>query len=183
MNHYMDIVIKPDVEMRENVLLNKAYTKLHKVLVTLSTNAIGISFPEYRVKLGKTIRIHGDEASLQGLQKMGWLGGLNGYCQISDIQTISDETGHRVISRIQSNMSQSKLNRLIKRGSISPDEIKKYRALMFSRGLDNPYLELESGSTGRKHRRYIQFGEIMEKPVVGEFDTFGLSKTATVPWF
>ncbi|MBL1320922.1 MAG: type I-F CRISPR-associated endoribonuclease Cas6/Csy4 [Methylophaga sp.] len=32
-------------------------------------------------------------------------------------------------------------------------------------------------------RRYIHFGEFLEQPVLGEFDSFGLSKTATVPWF
>jgi len=54
---------------------------------------------------------------------------------------------------------------------------------MFTQGLDNPYLELESGSNGHKHRRYIQFGELLDAPVKGEFDQFGLSKVATVPWF
>jgi CRISPR-associated endonuclease Csy4 len=54
---------------------------------------------------------------------------------------------------------------------------------MFQKGLDNPYLELESGSNGHLHRRYIVFGELMDKPMSGEFDQFGLSKTATIPWF
>ena len=54
---------------------------------------------------------------------------------------------------------------------------------MFASGLDDPYLELESFSNGHKHRRYICFGEFLNKPLSGEFDTFGLSKTATVPWF
>ena len=67
--------------------------------------------------------------------------------------------------------------------SISEEETKAYKAKMFQQGMDNPYLELESGSNGYKHRRYIQFGELRSKPVEGEFDQFGLSKTATVPWF
>jgi len=50
-------------------------------------------------------------------------------------------------------------------------------------GIDNPYLELESASNDNKHRRYISFGELSDTPISGEFDTFGLSKTATVPWF
>jgi len=32
MNHHIDIKINPDAEMRENVLLNKVYTKFHKRL-------------------------------------------------------------------------------------------------------------------------------------------------------
>ena len=54
---------------------------------------------------------------------------------------------------------------------------------MFKQGLDNPFLELESSSTGQRHRRFIQFGELLDEPVEGFFDTFGLSKNATVPWF
>ncbi|MEE9356016.1 MAG: type I-F CRISPR-associated endoribonuclease Cas6/Csy4 [Methylococcaceae bacterium] len=80
-------------------------------------------------------------------------------------------------------MTEAKLRRLIKRGSITEDEIKTYKAKMFQQGLDNPYLELESTSNGHKHRRYLQFGEIIAEPVAGKFDQFGLSKTTTVPWF
>ncbi|VAX06000.1 CRISPR-associated protein, Csy4 family [hydrothermal vent metagenome] len=57
------------------------------------------------------------------------------------------------------------------------------RIYFFQNGIDNPYLELESSSNGRLHRRYIEFGEIQKNRVFGEFDQFGLSKTATVPWF
>ncbi len=80
-------------------------------------------------------------------------------------------------------MSQSKLNRLLQRGSITEDDVKNYKAKMFSRGLDNPYVELVSGSNGQRHRRYIEFGELLDNPVAGEFDQFGVSKTATVHWF
>jgi CRISPR-associated endonuclease Csy4 len=80
-------------------------------------------------------------------------------------------------------MTLSKLNRLIKRGSIPEDEVKQYKAKMFTRGLDNPYLELQSGSNGQRHRRYIQFGDLCDVSTEGVFDQFGLSNTATVPWF
>jgi CRISPR-associated endonuclease Csy4 len=80
-------------------------------------------------------------------------------------------------------MSNSKLQRLIKRGSIAQEEIINYKTKMHSSGLSQPYLELVSGSNGQKHRRYIEFGEILENPVNGLFDSFGLSKKATIPWF
>jgi len=183
MNYYIDLTIKPDSEMRESVLFNKVYAKFHKALVALSSNSIGISFPEYKVKLGHVFRIHGDSVLLQDLQKLNWLGGLHGYCHLSDVQKNPNEVRYRVISRIQSNMTQSKLNRLIKRNSISQEEIKLYKAKMFTKGLDNPYVEFESGSNGHRHRRYIQFGMVSDFPVAGEFDSFGLSKKATIPWF
>lgn len=183
MNHYVNIVIKPDAEMRENVLLNKVYTKLHKALCEKKSTDVGVSFPRYRVLLGNLIRVHGDEARLLELEAMSWLGGLSGYCDVSGVQRVPDDVVYRTISRKQSNMTEAKLRRLIKRGSILPEAVKAYKATMFDKGLDNPYLELESNSSGHRHRRYIQFGELKSKPVKGVFDQFGLSKATTVPWF
>jgi len=48
MKHYVEIVIKPDEEMRENVLLNNVYSKLHKALFELQSTDIGVSFPCYK---------------------------------------------------------------------------------------------------------------------------------------
>ena len=183
MNNYIDVQLKPDAEMRENVLLNKIYTKLHKALHTLNANDIGVSFPNYKVKLGDVIRIHASESRLNELQATNWLGGLIGYCDVGDITPAPDDAKHRIVSRKQSNMTASKLKRLIKRGSISEEETKQYKVKMFTKGLSNPYLELESASSGKNYRRYIQFSELFENSRAGEFDHFGLSKTATIPWF
>lgn len=183
MNYYLDIVIKPDDEMRESVLLNKVYSKLHKALYTLKSTDIAISFPNYKVKLGNIIRVHGNQNRLSELQTMNWLGGLSGYCDVSERQTIPEDVKHRNISRVQCNMTASKLRRLIKRGSINSEEEKQYKAKMFSQSLDNPYLELKSASNGRFHRRYLAFSELFDTPKTGKFDRFGLSKTATLPWF
>ena len=183
MEHFIEIKIKPDAEMRENLLLNKVYTKFHKRLIDLKSSKIGISFPEYSLKLGATIRVHGNEKHLQDFQSDNWLGGLKGYCDILEIRTIPDQVKHRTISRKQANMTSAKLRRLIKRGNIKQNDIKKYKAEMFKRGIDNPFFELESSSNGNLHRRYIQFGEFKNVSTAGKFDCFGLSKNATVPWF
>lgn len=183
MNYYLDIKIAPDEEVPIYFIRNKIYTKLHKVLFTLKSTEIGVSFPRYKVKLGDVIRLHGTEAKLTELQSLDWLGGLKGYCTIDSIKAIPADVSYRIISRKQANMTEAKLRRLIKRNSISPEEAKNYKAKMFQKGLDNPYLELESTSNGHKHRRYLSFGDLRNKSVEGEFDQFGLSKTATVPWF
>ena len=183
MDYYIHIKLNPDAEMRENVLLNKVYTKLHKALFDLKADDIGISFPQWKVMLGRTLRLHSTQERLVSLQAINWLGGLVDYCNISDALPIPYEVKHRTVSRIQTTMSQSKLNRLVKRGSISRKDTRDYRAKMFSRGLDNPYVELTSGSNGHKHRRYIAFGDLLDTAKEGQFDQFGLSNTATVPWF
>lgn len=183
MDFYIDVLTKPDAEMRENVLLNTIYTKFHKALYELNSTVIGVSFPQYSTRLGKILRIHGAEQNLSKLQEVQWLGGMAGYCDVSAILAVPSPTKHRVISRKQSNMKQSKLKRLIKRNFISAEEIKLYKAKMFSVSLSEPYLELISTSNKQSYRRYIHFGDLLDKPVAGLFDHFGLSKTATVPIF
>jgi CRISPR-associated endonuclease Csy4 len=183
MDHYIEIQLNPDAEMRENVLLNLVYTKLNKALFDLQSVSIGVSFPDYQLMLGTRIRLHGLSDDLEKLQSSNWIGGLSGYCTMTLITKVPVGVSHRNISRKQSTMTQAKLNRLIKRGTITTDKLSEYKARMFAKGLDNPYLELVSGSNGHKHRRYIQFGELIAMPISGTFDQFGLSKHATVPWF
>lgn len=183
MDYYIDVLIQPDEEMRENVLLNKVYTKLHKALHTLRSTTIGISFPHYEVRLGKLLRVHGSDNDLQSLEEMKWLGGLIGYCEVTEVMSIPDAVRYQVVSRKQSTMTQAKLKRLMQRQSISEAEVKAYKAKMFAKSLGEPYLELSSGSNGNNYRRYIRFGELLDSPVTGEFDQFGLSKQATIPVF
>lgn len=183
MDSYTEIKLKSDAEMRLNSLLNAVYSKFHKALFDLKANNIGVSFPNYKYRLGDTLRIHSSESRLLELQQINWLGGMSGYCKVETIQAVPQHTQYRVISRIQPKMTEAKLRRLIKRGSISDDEAKAYKQKMFSQSLDAPYVTLESNSNRHKHRRYIHFGDLVDKRIEGVFDTFGLSKTATIPWF
>jgi CRISPR-associated endonuclease Csy4 len=183
MDNYLNITLLPDPEFPATVLMNSLYTKLHKALFDLNANNIGVSFPTYKITLGDMLRLHGTQTALEQLQAKNWIGGMSGYCQLSAIQAIPDQVKYRTVSRKQTNMSHAKLNRLLKRESIAPEQTPQYKAKMFTNGLDDPYIELTSGSNGHKHRRYIQFGALLAEPVAGQFDQFGLSKTATVPWF
>ncbi len=184
MSNYFDIKIKPDAEMRENVLLNKVYTKFHKALHDLQATDIGVSFPEVDIKLGKTLRIHGATQRLQELQNLNWLGGLSGYCDVSDIKLIpTSGVTYRTVSRVQPLMTQAKLRRLIKRNNLSVEDIKAYKVKMFSQSLNLPYVELFSATKKKLYRRYIKHGEAKSNPTNGEFDQFGLSNNATIAWF
>ena len=183
MNHYVDIKLLPDAEIPVTVLMNATYIKLHKALCDIGAKSIGASFPKYKLTLGNVLRLHGSQIDLSALQQHNWLGGMNGYTNLSEVLPVPANVHYRTVSRIQMTMSQSKLNRLIKRGSISQEEEKEYRAKMFTKGLDNPYVELVSSSNGQKYRRYIEFGPLHDNPTEGDFDQFGLSKIATIPWF
>lgn len=193
MNFYQDIKILPDAEIRENKLLNMVFTKLHKAIFEFKARDVGVSFPQVKTKLGCVLRIHSNKNRLDDLQAKNWLGGLSGYCQVSEILPVSEKVkGHQTLSRIRQTMSDAKLKqRLIyqkQQGVLDTKEKEKayekqYKDKMFATGLDNPYLELQSTSTNNKYRLYIKFGDLQKTAVAGEFNRFGLSKIATVPIF
>jgi CRISPR-associated endonuclease Csy4 len=156
---------------------------LHKRLYDLTANSIGVSFPQYKLVLGGMLRLHGTQVDLQQLMQQDWLINIAMHCLVFSIELVPTEVEYQVVSRKCVLMSEAKLRRLIKRGSISEDEVKKYRIAMYQKTLtDNPYLELESASSKQKYRRYLQF-DSKNEPVIGNFDYFGLSTTATVPVF
>ncbi|MBH0072520.1 type I-F CRISPR-associated endoribonuclease Cas6/Csy4 [Pseudoalteromonas sp. NZS127] len=183
MDSYIELRLKPDAEMSEAELSSKVFTKFHKALVKLNTNQIGVSFPQVHLKLGRVFRIHGEVSLLNDFQGLNWLGPLSGYCQQSDILPVPENTQYRVVAERRSNLSKAKLRRLIARGNIDKEGEKRYKVKMLSQGFDNPYLDLFSSSTEQVHRKFFEFSDDKAEPIDGTFDSYGLSKTATVPWF
>lgn len=193
MNYYLDIKIIADEEVPIYFIRNKIYSKLHKALNTLKSKAIGVSFPNFRVKLGDVIRMHSSKEKLDDLQALDWLGGLSGYCEMSDILPVPKTVeGYRIVSRKQPTMTLKKLekrvlyqqaNGVLKTDGDVKNYERQYKEKMYASSLDNPYLELQSNSNLHKHRRFIQLGAISSVSSMGEFDQFGLSKTASIPWF
>ena len=169
--------------MREAELSSKVFTKFHKALVSLQTDKVGISFPFVNLKLGKLFRIHGEQSLLGKLQGLTWLGELSKHCNQGGILKIPDNVNYRVVSQKRSNMSNAKLKRLIARGNIDEAGVKNYKIKMLSQGFENPYLDVFSSSTGQIRRIFFEFSDILPRPTQGVFDSHGLSKTATVPWF
>lgn len=110
MEYYIDIRLKPDTEMRESPLMNLVYVKFHKALVKLKPAQIGVSFPKCHIKLGEVLRLPGNKDDLRNLQSLNWLGGIAGYCGMSDIKSVPADVKYRTVSRLRSNMSKSKLN-------------------------------------------------------------------------
>ena len=183
MDSYFEITVLPDPEFPVTMLMNSLCSKLHRALHDMRSTAIGVSFPKYKKTLGNSLRVHGSSSSLVELQSKNWLGGINGYCQVADIDSVPERVQFRTLRRIQPKKSAAKLRRLEKRGSISYGEVNGYQLKMSSENLTTPYLELTSASNGHRHRRYIELGPLLDVPVPGKFDQFGLSKTATIPWF
>ena len=185
MNHFIDINLFPDAEIPGPVLMNTVFSKLHKALCDLSATKIGVSFPMAGITLCNLLRLHGNGSDLSNLMSKNWLGGISGYCKVSGVTQVPEFVKHRTVSRKQLTKSSAKLRRQENRGNLTEAQLADYQAKMISQHgkITLPYLGLTSGSNGHKHRRYIQFGELLDHPVAGEFDQFGLSKTATIPWF
>jgi len=149
MLYYIEISLFPDQELRSTTLMNVLYTKRHKALYDLKSMTIGISFPKYKKLLGNTIRMYGTELELSHFVDAQWLGGLSGYCAVSEIQPVPENIKHRNISRWQSNMSEVHLRRLIKRAEqrgerFSGVQVKDYRSKMFKEQMTQlPFVELQ----------------------------------------
>lgn len=181
MDHYIDIQILPNGEISQNIILGHLYTKLHKKLFDINSQSIGVSFPKYKITLGDVLRLHGNKENLTKLDN--WQGSMIDHCRQSQMLPIPTNTKHRIVSRIRPLRSQAKLRRLIKRGTIDEDGIKNYYTSMLEAGIDKPYIQMASHSNGNKHRRYIEHGVILNEAMSGDFDNFGMSKIATIPWF
>ena len=182
MNHYINIHIKHTRNSKLPVSLSKVYSKVHERLADLKSTTLGISFPRYSVTLGDTIRLHGGEEELRRFKEASPLLDEE-LCRISDIKNIPAKCQYRRVSRKQSNMSKAKLRRLQKRGTIGEDKLKAYKIKMLQQGLDDPYVDLISKTNKQRYRRYFKFGPLTDTATEGKFDTFGLSKKASVPWF
>jgi len=184
MNYYIDVKIKTDIAWQESLLLNKVYKKLHETLYMLESNDIGVSFPEYHIKLGSIIRIHGTKEALLKLQDTKWLNELTGFCDVMVIKKIPNKIdGYRNLSYFHPKMTNAKLRRLIKRNSIPPDDIESYKEKMHEQSLLNPYIEFREDSKKQKRRLYIKISDLIEKPIKGGFNKYGLSNNATIPSF
>ncbi|PIT76877.1 type I-F CRISPR-associated endoribonuclease Cas6/Csy4 [Limnohabitans sp. G3-2] len=190
MNHYIDIHLRPDPEFPATVLLNALYAKLHKALVALATQSVGVSFPAHTKKhLGNVLRLHGSAADLTALQAQPWLGAMRELVQTSPIATVPATAQHRGVRRVQVQSSPERVKRrlvkrLMQREGISEAQAQACIHVPLAPKLSDPFINLQSNSTGgQRFRLFVRHGPIQTKPVSGEFGAYGLSSQATVPWF
>jgi CRISPR-associated endonuclease Csy4 len=183
MNHYTQITLRPTIIIKPNVLLNNVFVQLHQALVNMKSEDIGVSFPKCHLSLGNVIRIHGTKERLLELAELEWLGDYKVLCDILETAPIPKETKHRRFSRIQPK-SMAKLRRYVKNGKIPKEEIGQQKRKILSQGIDNPFLDLDSKSTGENYRLFVRIDDPIDTPTLGKFNTFGISKEGTtVPWF
>lgn len=188
MDHYQDIKILPDPEFPPSTLMNALFAKLHRILVQLKSNAIGISFPgadEKRRALGCVLRLHGTESGLQNLQAQNWLTGMRDHVNLAEIRPVPSNVQHCRVKRAQAKSSAERLRRrhCKRHEGVTESDALGLIPNSVEKRLELPFLQLKSESTGQRFRLFIEHQTPQAQPVTGEFNSYGLSGKATVPWF
>lgn len=186
MDHHMDIRILRDPEFSAPQLMNALYSKLHRVLVHLSSTQIGVSFPEVEQDaphLGNVLRIHAQRPEFDRLMNEQWLTGMRDHIQIGEIAKVPNNATACRVRRIQAKSNPERIRRRqMRRHGWSQEEARQRIPDDMGKTLSLPFLSLVSGSTGHRFRLFLRH-EPSDVRSVGAFNTYGLSSTATVPWF
>ena len=183
MDYYFDIRVLPDSEFKETTLINAVYAKLHRMLMPVAEGRIGVSFPHYEKNLGDTIRVHGNAADLDKLQTEPWLKGLRDYTDVSAVQPVPVGCQYRVVSRRQAKSAHNKRKRLVNKGWMTIEAAWQKHPDESTKLLELPYAQFQSLSSQSIMRVFIDHTALVEQPAGGTFSSYGLSKTATIPWF
>lgn len=189
LSHYLDLQLRPDPETAPTQLLAALYTRLHRALATQGSADIAVSFPDYsdqRHTLGECLRLFGSEAALQPWATGVWLGSLRDH--VSSMAAaplpVPAHAAHRTLRRVQVKSSPERLRRrLMKRHQLSESQARERIPDSVGRVTDLPYVPMASTSTAQQFKLFLALGAAQPQPQAGDFNTYGLSATATVPWF
>lgn len=185
--HYVDIALREDPQIAASHLLGALYDRLHLALVQRQLDDIGISFPGYALKprtLGTTLRLHGSEAGLETLQATDWLRGMRDHVRVASIAAAPAGAQHRTVQRRQFKTSAERLRRRrMRRKGETAEQAAVAIPPSMERRPDLPYVHLHSQSTHQPFCLFIALGTSQPRATDGAFNAYGLSSTATVPWF
>lgn len=186
MDHYLDIRILPTPEIAEPHVLNALAGKLHLALAEMQSDDIGVSFPRFQLdppRLGNVLRLHGSHARLEQLMQRPWTAGVADYVHIGAVTPVPRTDAHCTVRRVQVRSSAERIRRRqMKRHGWSLEEARARIPDTIERRLSLPFLSLRSSSTGQMFRIFIEQRR-SESATPGRFNAYGLSQTATVPWF
>lgn len=187
MDHYLDIHLHPDPEFAATVLMSALFAKLHRGLVKQGGGRVGVSFPDTHSRnptLGHCLRVHGSQTDLLDLMALEWISGMRDHCACGEITHVPNEARYRVVARVQAKSSPERLRRrLMLRSQVDAETALHTIPDSAAERLKLPYVTLSSATTGQRFNLFIEHGQIQETPTTGVFSAYGLSSSATVPWF
>jgi CRISPR-associated endonuclease Csy4 len=187
MDHYVDIDVRPDPEFPAHQLISALYAKLHRALVVQASTHIGVSFPGVEVHvphLGTRLRLHGDLETLTALLQSDWLSGMRDHVTLTPPAPVPPAAHHCVVQRVQVKSSPERLRRrLMRRHDLDEQQARERIPDRFARLVHLPFVQLRSTSTGQSFMLFIDHGPLQSEAVPGDFNAYGLSQRATIPWF
>lgn len=186
MNHYIDVRLRPDPDFPPNILLDALYAKLHRALARHGRGDIGVSFPGYdgARRLGAQLRLHSQAETLNQLMAQTWLTGLSDHVLVSQPAPLPSTVQHRIVRRMQAKSSPARLRRRqMRRHGLNEQQAVEKVPDSAQETLFLPYVRVVSASTGHAFPLFIQHGPLQAVAHSGKFSSYGLSDTATVPWF
>ncbi len=202
MKYYQDITLIPDADVNLGFIWYKIFLQIHIGLAdnkqANGTSAIAVSFPDYlynqdqpnRFPLGKKLRLMANtEEHIQQFDTVTRLSRLEDYCHIrASIKRVPNDTKYCCFSRKSVKSAAKKAESLAAHLNKPLEEIIEFRKKNdLYQDCDLPFIHMESqqknGSDVKNKFPLFVEQTFCDAPVQGCFDCYGLSKTATVPWF
>jgi len=197
MKYYQDITLLPDAEANLGFLWHKAYQQIHLALVenkiAENQSAIAIAFPDYDSKeypLGDRLRLFsGAQCNLVQLNINQWLSRLTDYTHVKSIKFVPETVKQHACFRrkqFKSNLLKEAVRRAKYKNEPLGDALAHFEH--YEKDTSLPYINMMSlsmnneNNTSRNFKLFIE-QEVFQQPQFGMFNCYGLSKTATVPWF
>jgi len=198
MKFYLDITLLPDAEANIGFLWQKVFQQVHIALVNVKNTSgksdIAVSFPGYGGKefpLGNKLRLLATtHERLNQLEIGRWLNRLSDYCHHTSIkevpQTVEEFSTFKRV-RFDTNVERMARRRAKRKGESFEDAMNILKGFKDKKS-SLPYINMESSrkpqNQNKKHKFRLFIERIIQdEPSIGEFNCYGLSKTATVPMF
>ena len=200
MKYYLDITLLPNAEANLGFLWQKIFQQVHIALVDNKVgdngSAIALSVVDYGDKdfpLGSKLRLlAGSEDALVKLDIQQWLKRLSDYCHIQPIKNVPDDI--KQYARFKRKPVKSIEKKARTRAEHLNKPYAEVLAYLIKEGRSAecklPFITVESQDTKKRVEKgvssqFLLFIDLslFEIPASGKFDCYGLSKTATVPWF
>ncbi|MEX1670013.1 type I-F CRISPR-associated endoribonuclease Cas6/Csy4 [Zhongshania guokunii] len=187
MDSYFDIKALPNAEILQSAVIAHLMQKLHRVLPQYC-GRIGLSFPAYGQQrtLGGIIRVLGVKSDVEQIfQQLSDMAAVKDYGLITQVNVIPlSVTKHVFFTRVHAK-GKSRFERLkkrhLQRGTWT-SELEVAALDKMKQPLHLPHVSLKSASTGENFLLFLN-RRMAGQPIEGVFNGYGISKTATVPWF
>ncbi|MCS3405985.1 type I-F CRISPR-associated endoribonuclease Cas6/Csy4 [Serratia sp. AKBS12] len=184
MDYYLEIRVLPDPEFSTVALLEALYAKLHRALGNAGQGRIGVSFPAAGKTLGDRLRLHGSLAALTEFEQQPWRKGLRDYTEHSGIRPIPEQVKFRTVRRVQVKSNAERLRRRsVAKGWLTQEQARERIPAAREQRCSLPFIRLKSLSSEQVFLLFIEQGTLRDTPTVGQYSAYGLSATATIPWF